>query len=297
MDILSRLVDVEMAVETQIVRCDIRLSHLDLQNRTCRHTAEARDKLLEMEHWIEGQIADIIKQHPAYPWFSKIKGVGPENIAKCIGPLRIKPEMGYRKNPDTKELEPVQLPYASHISDCWAYTGYGLDGDHKAMKPKKGEILAYNSTLRSMWWRLANSILKAGLRQKCSKCQKILSRKELSMHTCVEAEFIPMATSRFAQFYLDEKAKYIKRFLNQGCKIVPAVGLPKDGQGKKYEPDGIISEGHIHNMALRKMIKRFQACLFLVWREAEGLPPTKPYVINKLGHNGMVSPWAMTDEE
>ena len=296
MDVLSRLVDVEVAMEKERVRCDIRLSHLALQGRQCTHTAAARDKLLEIEHWVEEQIAGLIKQHPAYPWFNKVKGVGPENIAKCIGPLRIKPEQGYRKNPQTKKLELVVLSYASHISDMWAFTGYGLDGDHKAMKPKKGEVLAYNSELRSMWWRLGNSLLKAGLRQRCSKCGKVVSRESAKSHLCVGAEFIPLGVSKFAEYYLTEKAKYIQRFLNEGWKIIPASQLPKK-DGKKHEPDGIISEGHIHNMALRKMLKRFQACLFLVWREAEGLPPTLPYAIDKLGHNGLVSPWAMVDED
>jgi len=296
MDVLSSLVDVDLAIERQRVRCDIRLSHLALQGRQCTHTAGARDKLLETEHWIEEQIIGLIKQHPAYPWFSKVKGVGPENIAKCIGPLRIKPEKGYRKNPETKKLELVDLSYASQVSDFWGYTGYGLDEDHRAMRPKKGEPLAYNSELRSMWWRLGNSLLKAGLRQRCSKCNKIVSRESAKAHLCVDAEFIPVGTSKFAKYYLDEKTKYIQRFLNQGWIIVPASELPKR-DGKKYEPKGMISDGHIHNMALRKMIKSFQLCLFLVWREAEGLPPTQPYAIDKLGHDGLVSPWAMVDED
>jgi hypothetical protein len=297
MDILSRLVDVELAVERERVRCDIRLSHLGLQGRQCIHTEGARDKLLEVEHWIEEQIADLIKQHPAYPWFSKVKGVGSENIAKCIGPLRVKPEKGYRKNPETRKLEEVELSYASQISDFWGFTGYGLNENHKAMKPKRGEVLSYNSELRSMWWRLGSSLMKAGLRQRCSKCNKIVSQASTNIHPCVDAEFIPVGTTKFAEYYLTEKAKYIQRFLNQGWQIIPASQLPKDENGKKYEPDGIISEGHVHNMALRKMIKLFQACLFLVWREAEGLPPTKPYALDKLGHDSMIKPWGMVDKD
>jgi len=296
MDTLSRLEDSKRAVEKETTRCKIRLAHLKLQNRTCEDTAKVLDMLSGVEHWIDERIEAIIKVHPAYPWFSKVKGVGPENIAKCIGPLRIKPEQGYRKNRETKKLELVELSYASQVSDFWGYTGYGLNGDHKAMRPKRGEVLAYNSELRSMWWRLGNSLLKAGLRQRCSKCNKIVGRESARAHLCEGAEFIPVGTSKFADYYLAEKAKYMQRFLNQGWQIVPASRLPKK-DGKKHEPDGIISNGHIHNMALRKMVKSFQLCLFLVWREAEGLPPTLPYAIEKLGHNGIVSPWAMVDED
>jgi len=57
----------------------------------------------------------------------------------------------------------------------------------------------------------------------------------------------------------------------------------------------MISEGHIHNMALRKMIKLFLVCLWVVWREEEGLSVTKPYAIDRLGHNSYIGPWEMVD--
>jgi hypothetical protein len=295
MDTLSRLVNSELAIEKERIRCDIRLVHLKLQDKTCEDTAEVRDKLLGVEHWIEERIAVLIKNHPAYPWFSRVKGVGPENIAKCIGPLRIKPEQGYRKNIKTKKLELVDLPFADTISDIWAFSGVGLDKDGKAMKPKEGEVLHYNKELRSMWWRLATSLLKTGLRQQCSVCGKLIGQTGIERHDCKDAEFSTVATTEFSRYYLAQKNKEVQQFLNKGWKIVSATDLPKDKNGKRYEPEGIISEGHIHNRALRKMIKLFQACLFLVWRAAEGLPPTKPYAIDKLGHDSMIDPWKMVD--
>jgi hypothetical protein len=78
-------------------------------------------------------------------------------------------------------------------------------------------------------------------------------------------------------------------------KIVPAASLPKV-DGKKTETDKYISEGHIHNMALRKMIKLFLACLWLTWREGLGLSITKPYAIEKLGHKSFIDPWEMADK-
>ena len=146
-----------------------------------------------------------------------------------------------------------------------------------------------------MWWRLGSSLLKAGLRQKCSKCGKTIGQGSIEGHDCQDAEFTPVATSRFADYYLRQKATDIERYLNRGWGVVPASDLPKDKDDKKYEPEGIISEGHIHNRALRKMIKLFQACLFLVWREVEGLPPTKPYAIDVLGHDSLIKPWEMVD--
>jgi hypothetical protein len=296
MNALNNLVDAELAIERERVSLDIRLSHLKLQGRDCQDTAETRDKLLEVERWVENRIATILKDHPAYPWFSKVKGIGSENIAKCLSPLRIKAEQGYRKNPKTKQLELIDLPYATTVSDVWAFSGYSVNSDGKAMKPKEGEVLHYNKQLRSMWWRLGSSILKASLRQQCSKCGKLIGQAGIDSHTCKDAHFATVATSKFGEYYLKQKARDIDQYINKGWKVVPASELPKDNDGKKYEPEGIISEGHIHNRALRKMIKLFQACLFLTWREAEGLPATKPYPIDILGHNSIIKPWEMTDK-
>ena len=300
MNTLSLLEDSKRTVERETTRLRIRLSHLKLQNREDEETKKILEKLIPVEEYIDGRIATTIKQHPAYPWFSKVRGIGPENIAKCLGPIRIKPEQGYRKN-GTGKLELVDLPYATTISAVWSFSGLGLDQDGKAMKPKEGEVLHYNKELRSLWWRLGSSILKAGLRQKCSICGSLVGQANIESHKRKHAKgnrvilFTTVGTSKFARYYLKQKDREIAQCLNRGWKIVPATKLPKDKDGKKYEPDGMISEGHVHNRALRKMIKLFQACLFLVWREAEGLPPTKPYAIDILGHDSMIDPWEMVD--
>jgi len=297
MNTLRRLDDALKSVEKEVVRCKVRLSHLELQDRTCEDTEKVGQMLQGVEHWIEGRIAVLLKDHPAYPWFSRVQGVGHENIPKCIAPLRIKPAQGYRKNKDTKALELVDLPYADTISAMWRFTGFGLNEDRKPDKRIPGETLHYNAELRTMWWRLASSLLRAGLRQKCSVCKALVGQNSIDKgeHRCKNAVFEPVAITRFAQYYLDQKARDIEQWTAKGGTIVPASTLPKNADGKRYEPEGVMSEGHVHNRALRKMIKLFQSCLFLVWREAEGLPATKPYPIDKLGHNSMIDPWKMVD--
>ena len=47
---------------------------------------------------------------------------------------------------------------------------------------------------------------------------------------------------------------------------------------------------HVHYMAVRKMVKIFLEHFWRRWRELEGLPVTKPYVIEKLGHTSYVEP-------
>ena len=236
MDTLSMLVDATLAVEKVRVRTQVRQSHLLRQNRRDPETDQLLERIRNLEGYVDGRIAELLKSHPAHHWFSRVKGVGKENIAKVIGM--------------------VDIQRADTISSLWKFAGFSVE-DGKAPKRVKGEKLSYNSQLRSMCWRLGTSLLKA--------------------------------KGKFYDYYLKQKERYSARY-----EVVPASSLPKK-DGKRYEPEGVISEGHLHNMALRKMIKLFLACLWLTWREAEGLPVTNPYPIDKLGHNSFIDPWSMTD--
>ncbi|MEM2618915.1 MAG: transposase [Candidatus Hadarchaeales archaeon] len=46
----------------------------------------------------------------------------------------------------------------------------------------------------------------------------------------------------------------------------------------------------IHLMALRKTVKIFLQHLWVRWRELEGLPVTRPYAIDRLGHTSYIPP-------
>lgn len=53
------------------------------------------------------------------------------------------------------------------------------------------------------------------------------------------------------------------------------------------------TDGHKHNAAMRKMIKVFIACLWLSWRQAEGLPIRDPWIIEygkESGHTTYYKP-------
>lgn len=276
-NVLTPLVDANLAIEKLRVRTQIRQTHLAKSGRTDPETDWLLERLNTLEKDMDKRVAVHIKAHPAYPWFSQVKGVGKENISKVVAPLRIQPDS---ENPDK--------PYANHVSGFWSYAGYSvvhscgacgssLNGNSvcpqcesgeavvgRSQRLVRGEKTTYNTQLRMMCWRLGGALLKA--------------------------------KGRFYGVYLQEKDLYTQRFLNRGFKIVPASQLPKDAKGKKREEQKYVSEGHIHNMAMRKMIKLFLACLFMVWREAEGLPTASPYVIEKLGHKGLIEPWSMVDK-
>ncbi len=261
MQSLTYMVDASLVIEKLRVQSEVRISHLKRNGREDPDTDDLHQRIEALENFVDGRVAVLITSHPAYPWFSKVKGVGKENIGKVVAQVRIKPERGEILNHETDEVIWKDLPYADTISALWKFAGFAPVDGH-SMKRTKGEKLEYNSQLRSMCWRMATSLLRA--------------------------------RGKFYEYYLEQKEVYEQRFANAGTKIVPATQLPKV-DGKKTETEVIISEGHVHNMALRKMIKLFLACLWLEWRKAEGLPITAPYAIDKLGHASFISPDEMVD--
>lgn len=290
MNPLSSLVDAQLSVDKMRVRTRVRQAHLERNGRKDPETDELLKKLLELEEYIDGRVARLITDHPAYPWFSLIKGIGKENIGKVIGQIRVKPIIEIDESGNE-----VELPYADTISALWKFAGFSVE-EGKAPKRVTGKKLNYNSQLRSMCWRLATSIQKAGLRQMCNDCDSTFGSVNKACPSCGSVNFSITATTKFTKYLLEQKAALRQKYIDKGYSIVPASSLPKDDNDKKYEPEGVISEGHLHNQALRKMIKLFLSCLWLEWRKAEGLPLTKPYAIGILEHAHYIDPWNMVDK-
>ncbi len=263
---LTHMVDTAVAVEKLRVASEVRQSHLARQNKGDPETDELHRRLKDLEEFVDGRVADLIKGHPAYPWFSRVKGVGDENIGKVIAP--------------------IDIERATTISALWKFAGLAVEDGSAPRRVKGGGKLSYNSQLRSMCWRLASSLKRA------KGC--------------------------FYDYYIKEKEKYQERFLSRGYKILatpsgrwacancgaswarqrditPCCDSPQIEKRLREEPQEVIWLGHLDAMAVRKAIKLFLACLWLVWREAEGLPITKPYAIDKLGHNSYIVPWEMID--
>lgn len=272
------LVDSMLAIQNWRVATQVRNSHL-LRNegQGDENTRTVFQKTQELEEFIENLVADQLKTHPAYHWFSRIKGIGNENIAKIVGL--------------------IDINRAPTVSSLWKYAGYHVV-DGKGPKKTKGQKLEYNARLRTMCWRTAGALMKAGLRQVCAQCQAPRKRTEdndVAPCRCGSTVFQATAKTRYAEIYLAEKARLTERYAREGRQIVPAAKLPKK-DGKHYEPPDMISEGHLHNQALRKMTKLFLSHLWLVWRSAEGLPIREPYVQEKMGHTTIIDPWEMVDK-
>jgi len=225
--------DTALSVEKLRVACQVRATHLELQGRRNEETDNLIELLVGVEGYVDGQLAKWVLSHPAYPWFSRVKGIGKENIGKVIGM--------------------VDIERAPTVSALWKFAGFAVE-DGKAPKPKKGEKNTYNARLRTMCWRVGSSLMRAG--------------------------------GGFYDYYIVEKEKETAKLLLDGWTIKAAAKY--DLEKKR------ISVGHVHNRALRKMIKLFLACLWKVWREAEGLPIRSPYAMT-IGHTHEIQPLDMVD--
>jgi len=263
---LTTMVDAALAVERRRVATEVGITHLALQGKEDPERNELHRRLKDLEDFVDGRVAYLIQGHPAYPWFSLVLGVGRENIGKVVGP--------------------IDIERAKTISALWKFTGFSVEDGIAPKRIKGGGKLSYNSQLRSMCWRLATSLKRA--------------------------------RGKFYEYYIKEKDKYTERFESQGYKILstpqgkwvclncgaswakkrgitPCCSNQSIEKKLRGEPQGIIWLGHLDAMAVRKMIKLFLACLWLVWREAEGLPLTNPYAIDILKHQSLIDPWEMTD--
>jgi len=225
---------------------------------------------------VDKKVAVRLKTHPAYPWFSRVKGVGNENIAKVVALVDIEVD-------DT-------------ISSLWSFAGFA-----PGSKRVRGQKLLYNAQLKVMCFRLGTSLLRAGLRMQCGGCTFLFGstteegEKREHCPKCGSPLLSQVAVSKYAQKYMEFKSFYEERCRRDGIKIVPATQLPVV-EGKKVETASIMSEGHIHAMALRKMIKLFLANLWLVWRTGLGLSTRPPYAEEYLQHSHIIAPEEMVDK-
>jgi len=83
---------------------------------------------------------EYVKEHPAWAWLSKVKGIGVVYAAKL--------------------LSYIDIEEADTVSALWRYAGLGVV-DGKAEKIQKGEKLHYNKRLKSTMYLIGSSFLKS----------------------------------------------------------------------------------------------------------------------------------------
>jgi hypothetical protein len=146
------------------------------------------------------------------------------------------------------ELDPHRAPYPSSFH---AYCGLDVADDGKARSRRSEHLVEHKYT---------------------DSEGKEQTRKGLSFNPFIRTKLLGVLGPSFLRAgkednpYRDEYDRYRHRIENM------------DKHADK-------SDGHIHNMAIRKMVKHFVVDTWLVWRDLEDLPLAKPYAVKYLGKN------------
>lgn len=136
------------------------------------------------------------------------------------------------------------------VSKLWAHCGQNVK-DGKAPKRVKGELITYSPRLKTLVWKISDSLMKQN-------------------------------KSYYRQIYDTEKEKQMNRIYEEGYLF--------EKYGKPYKKeDTKLSKGHGHNRALRKMRKIFLSHYWECRRELAGLNYKKTYVEGVLLHNHIVN--------
>jgi len=107
--------------------------------------------------------------------------------------------------------------------------------------------------------------------QRKERGQRVNYNPKMKSHLWrVGMQLLKAKNKKYAPIYYEWKDKYYDRV---DIREKHERGEARGGM-KSYHL-------HIHQMALRKMIKRFLIDLWLSWRQIEGLPTSKPYIFSE----------------
>lgn len=158
---------------------------------------------------------------------------------------------------------------ASHPVWPWLKTVKGV-GPVLAMS-----ILSYidieKADTISALWRYAGLGVVDGKAEKPAKGEKLHYNKRLKTRVYLLGVSFLRTGGKFSEIYYREKERQ-----------------------QQLHPD--LPPLRIHFRAVRKMMKVFLACLWLVWRQAKGLPIRSPYAIEYLGHTTVYDPWYFSEK-
>lgn len=118
----------------------------------------------------------------------------------------------------------------------------------------------------SALWRYAGYAVVDGKAEKPTKGEKLHYNSRLKTTMYLVATSFLKSKGKFSEIYYREKER----------------------QQEISTKD--MSDLQIHYRALRKMVKVFLGCLWMYWRQAEGLPIREPYSHEYLGHSTLYLP-------
>lgn len=225
-----------------------------------RHADEERELRRAMVTALTG--------HPAWPWLSRVRGIGATLAAKLLARLDVQ--------------------RAPSPSSFWSYCGL-------ATVPGT-EYRCSTCGLRASFptrYRVKGQHVRPDTKGPCTGT--------LGAHRGPDAG-IRVAQPRPAS---GEKAAY-DQYAKKVCYLIGVSFLRSGSAYEQYYREQRVrlererpgwTAGRVHFAALRKTEKLFLAQLWAVWREALGLPIASPYAQGVLGREDYIPPSRMIDAE
>ncbi|HEV2131791.1 MAG TPA: hypothetical protein VGR27_11840 [Longimicrobiaceae bacterium] len=220
-------------------------------------------------HWeAEQEMAQAMRQalqdHPAWPWLSGVRGIGPTLAGKLVARL---------------DATRAETPSA-----FWAYCGLATVPGVEYRCPTCGYMASFPES-----YRVSGAHTRLGGRGRCP------GQLEVS-----RTEGVRVAQPKPAR---GQKASY-DQYAKKVCYLVGTSFLKSGGAYSEYyrrekakleaeRPGWATARRHL--TALRKTEKLFLSHLWLIWRGALGLPLTQPYAGAQQDPAEITDPWAMVE--
>jgi hypothetical protein len=221
-------------------------------------------------YWAEearlaGALRSHVARHPAWEWLQGVHGVGPLLAGKLLARLDV-------RRADTP-------------SSFWAYCGLATVPGVEYSCAECG----YTTSMPAHY-RVSGVHQRLGAGRECEGALRPARTQD---------EGVRVAQPKPSR---GEPAAY-DRHAKKVCYLIGSSFLRSGGAYEQYyrreraKLDGSRPgwrEGRKHLAALRKVEKLFLSHLWLVWRQALGLPCTRPYPQAKLECRNWIDPWEMT---
>lgn len=205
---------------------------------------ESIEELETLEKSAEKRVARVVKEHPMWPWLQNVKGCGTMMAAAMISQF--------------------DIHKAPRPSNFWSFAGLSVKPDGRAPRREAG-------------------------------CEQADGRKGLPYNGWLRTKLVGVLGPGFLRAknptYRAIYDGYRERIRNVGActleKHCSSSGsptwYPSGKQGAKPQAGDFCTEGHMHNKAIRYMVKLFLLDFWTEWRRVEGLPIVAPYHEAKLG--------------
>jgi hypothetical protein len=171
----------------------------------------------------------------------------------------------------------TMIDFGAEVGPIWdamtSIKGLGIGGLAAQVIAQIDDIAKFGTI--SKLWRFSGYAVIDGKAEKNQRGEKshYNSRLKSIIYLCTD-QFIKQQSIGYVDYYYEAKKKDREQHPEK---------IKTNGKWK-------YNDGHIHHRAMRKTSKLFLQHTWLVWRSYEGLPVSRPYVHDILGHGDYITP-------